>query len=1525
MQGCSPLAVHFTNTSGGAGTLTYFWDFGNGNTAVIQNPATVVYSNSGIYHVSLIVSNGNPAQSDTAFMTINAYAHPIASFSTDVHIGCDHLTVQFTDESVSGGATINSWMWAFDDGGGSTQSNPNHTYALPGTYTVFLRVRDVNGCYSDTTITNYVIVSTTPTTSFTADVTNKCIPPLSTNFTGTAQGNGTLNYSWSFGDGGSATTQNALNTYTGSGHYNVSFTATDQYGCTHTTTQNSYINISSSSLPPPTIQFSADITASCDTPLTVNFTNTSQGNAPLSYLWNFGDGTSSIAQNPTNIYHTNGGFNVSLSVTDANGCGDSLFKSSYINISQIHASFTITGGDTACVNESVSFVNTSGSSNSSWYDNTSIISNPYTFTTSGNHIIKMIAEPGTSCADTASKTIYIAALPNANFTISDKYNCKIPDTVGFVSSGTGITAWLWNFGDGNTSTVANISHIYNNVGNFNIIHKVTNIFGCEATKTDTVFVNPPVAHLLNDTNRACVPLPILFEDNSTCNTHFDQFVSWLWTFGDGQPPSNQQDSITHVYTIDGDFWASLTVVTQHGCSAKDSVKISVGSHQNLNFLVDNSATTVIACAQDSVYITNLTTDLTLIDTCFWKFGAVLTSMLNDPLPFVLHNTVDTGFVVFQLVTTYNGCLDTLKKDSAMYIKGPVIKTVSIALNQMHCDHDSCYVYYLTTNTQAAQYWKWDWRDSTSIDSLIADTARHPYQSTGNRLVRVWAFNDSTGCVYRDSLSVKPRDIRANFDSLVWNDTICYTPNGFTASTYKDAVSWKWDFGDGSAQTAWGTAISNHLYDTAGIYSLKMYSRTDNELQCVDSVDKPIRVFKPEIDFYGDTLTGCAQLPLNVHFHSTSFSPGIGLDIFNWTFGDGNTLTGIDSVPFHPYPVAGKYNIILQVTDSFGCVNSLTKTDYIASLAVTANFHPTPLNYCTGAAVTFTSTSTAIPSDYPPLHFHWFFGNGDSSYVASPSYNYLVKGDYVVTLVVSDTLGCYDSLVNITDTIKVQDIVASFTSDTSSTCYPFIPTITNTTLTEYNPIFTWDFGDGTSSTVQNPSHPYTHPGNDTLTLIANTTYGCTDTVSLIIHVGGPYARISIDSSQVCKGDTVVFNITDTISVSTYIWDFGDGNGALNVSPVSHQYTYVPGSGLFHVSMFYNSPTGDCPKTADTLISIYQVIADFTRMQQGSTPSDTSGCTPLSIVCSDLSFGATEWNWNFGDGASSNVQNPAVHPFVNTTQNNQTYNISLIIKNSIGCTDTANLAVVVYPKPDIFISNDTTICRGTSIQIHALGGSSVVWSPSSNLSSTTTPYTNANPINTITYSAQIQSIDGCTNSDNIIITVQQTPQLTTSHDTSIIVGEYVDLSVTSDISSVTYTWIPETDLTCGTCPDPTARPMSSTDYIIRVQDAFGCPYTQDTVSIKVRYEFTVDVPTVFTPNDDGHNETIFVKGWGIKKMNLFKIFNRWGQLVFETDDIKQGWNGVFNGKIQPSDTYTYFVEVELFDGNTLNKKGTFNLLR
>jgi gliding motility-associated-like protein len=160
--------------------------------------------------------------------------------------------------------------------------------------------------------------------------------------------------------------------------------------------------------------------------------------------------------------------------------------------------------------------------------------------------------------------------------------------------------------------------------------------------------------------------------------------------------------------------------------------------------------------------------------------------------------------------------------------------------------------------------------------------------------------------------------------------------------------------------------------------------------------------------------------------------------------------------------------------------------------------------------------------------------------------------------------------------------------------------------------------------------------------------------------------------------------------------------------------------------------------------------------------------------------------------------------------------------------------------------------------------------------------------------------------------------------VIIGETVPLYYYSDVVGVYGYWNPSVFLSCTECTNPVCVPLTSTDYIICITDSI-CFDICDTVRVRVIEEYSLDVPSAFTPDGDGVNDVIFVRGWGIKDVLEFRIYNRWGQEIFFTDDIHQGWDGTFKGSKQNIDTYSYFVKVRFYDNSEAFKKGNITLLR
>jgi PKD repeat protein len=307
-NGCAPLTVDFTNTSIQANS--FFWDFGNGNTSTLTNPATA-YLAPGLYTVTLVATNTLTGQKDTLVATnyIHIIPPPNTSFTASPLSGCaSDNTITFNNTTT--GAVL--YTWDFGDGNFSNLPNPTHTYTNQGTFTVKLIATNGFGCNNIAIQNNYITIAPAPGASFTSDYTSSCDVNQVFNFTGS--GTSVTSWFWDFGDGGTSTLQNPSHTYSGTGSYNVTLIATNSFGCTDTAYVPDYINIGSSLVPGYTVNNNIG----CGT-LSAHFTCTVPNGT--SWLWNFGDGSpNSALQNPVHNYTTPGTYTITLTVTTVSGC-----------------------------------------------------------------------------------------------------------------------------------------------------------------------------------------------------------------------------------------------------------------------------------------------------------------------------------------------------------------------------------------------------------------------------------------------------------------------------------------------------------------------------------------------------------------------------------------------------------------------------------------------------------------------------------------------------------------------------------------------------------------------------------------------------------------------------------------------------------------------------------------------------------------------------------------------------------------------------------------------------------------------------------------------------------------------------------------------------------------------------------------------------------------------------------------------------------------------------------------------------
>lgn len=546
-QNCQ--TVNFTNNS--TGGISYLWHFGDGDTSSLLNP-NHSYLSSGTYLVSLIANSG--VCSDTIIDTITIPPISVAAFSPVVN-NCS-LTVHFTNNST--GSTI--YQWNFGDGNTDTIANPTHTYSNSGTYIITL-ITGTGAC-ADTTIDS-ITVHQPAQTLFTADTLSGC-SPFTVVFTSTSSN--TISYLWHFGDGGTSTLANPTHIYTTSGIFSDTLIAYGSGGCNDTVIHQNYINV----IAPPivTSAFIADTLSHCDS-VTIHFTNNSTN--ATSYFWNFGDGNTSILTNPTHTYTSSGNFTVILIAYNASVCGTISDTVTHILNIVVYQSAIAAFPDTsytACGNLTVLFENNSSNAISYlWYfgdGNTSTSANPtHNYYTAGIYTVTLIAYGAGGCNDTIIHQNYITILNIDSVSSSffaDTTGC-IPFTVPFTNTGSNGTSWLWNFGDGGTSTSFSTVHTYVTAGTYTVSLITYRNSPCgplsdTAVQVAYIVVDSPMVPKSSFSAQSiigCSPVTVSFSNTSSNG------ASFLWNFGDGQFDTTKNPTHTFYYGTSGTF--TITLVT----------------------------------------------------------------------------------------------------------------------------------------------------------------------------------------------------------------------------------------------------------------------------------------------------------------------------------------------------------------------------------------------------------------------------------------------------------------------------------------------------------------------------------------------------------------------------------------------------------------------------------------------------------------------------------------------------------------------------------------------------------------------------------------------------------------------------------------------------------------------------------------------------------------------------------------------------------------------------------------------------
>ncbi|MBL0064658.1 MAG: PKD domain-containing protein [Bacteroidetes bacterium] len=1178
--GNNPDSVHFISPANPTGSI-YTWDFGDGNISNSSNPWHL-YANDGMYYVCLTVYDSTSGGTCSSTWCDSVRAMPLppecdAQFA--YYLGTNPDSVHFMPATNPVGS---SYTWSFGDGTFSTNVNPWHLYPQDGVYYVCLTVYDsTSGGTCTSTWCDSVHAVPTPPSCDAQFAYYSMSNPDSVHFFPTGNNNAGAQYTWDFGDGTFSNTFQPWHLYAQDGVYYVCLTVHDSSSAG---TCTSIWCDSVSAIPFPPSCDAEFISYSVSNPDSVHFFSIGNNLAGSNYYWNFGDGTYSTSINPWHYYTQHGTYYVCLSVTDSTSGGtcSALWCDSVRAVPvppECDAQF---GYYSAVTIDSVHFIAPSNPAGTTYTwdfgDGTfSTDTSPWHLYAQNDVYYVCLtvydSTAGGTCSSSHCDSVYVIPVPpecDAQFAY---YSLTNPDSVHFVSQGNSATAtFLWDFGDGFTSTVNSPWHVYANYGVYYAcltIHDSTAGGTCTSNWCDSVHAVPVPPD--------CDAEFSYYTTTDADSVHFFSIGNNLsgsqftWDFGDGNTSTDINP--WHVYANTGVYFVCLNVYNStaggfcsaNWCDSVYAVPVPPSCEPEFGYYVSLNP--------DSVHFYHSGNNSPSAHYS-WDFGDGTYS--TDINPWHLY-PVDGVYYACLTVsdTTVGGICSATWCDSVRAQPIPP-----------SCDPE--FVYYSISNPDSIQFFPigsnfssahYSWTFGDGGTSTLMNPW-HLYAQNGMYYVCL-TISDSNSVgvcsnTWCDSVRAMPAPpscvAEFVYATSINADSVQFFPTGGNVS----GTNYSWDFGDGNHSTditPWNVYPQNGIYYVCLTVSNSTAGGTCSETFC-DSVRAIPAVPPCEAEFAYYSLTNIDS----VHFSALGNNlPGAH---YSWDFGDGSFSSDMNT--WHYYTIHGVFQVCLTVTDTTaGGTCSATFCDSVHVVPIPPS--------CIAEFSYFTLGNPDSLRFYPTgdnlsgTEYFWNFGDGDTSTEISPWHYYNQSGMYYVCLEVYDTTSSGTCYASWCDSVYVVPVIPTCNAE-----FSFSVASGNTDSLHFiAPVnspgshFSWTFGDGGNSTEANPWHFYQLNGIYTvcLTVYDSTVDGaCSATWCDTI----PVAFVSDD----CDARYIHYSISNPNNVyffpsshnnpgTRYTWTFGDGTSISELSP-RHYYRY---GGIYPVclTVYDSTSTSVCTKT------------------------------------------------------------------------------------------------------------------------------------------------------------------------------------------------------------------------------------------------------------------------------------------------------------------------------------------------------------
>lgn len=1516
---CAGQSVVFVNQSS-PNANSFSWHFGTNpwiNTG--SGNITRTYNTPGTYLVQLVATIDGAAGScaDTATYPIVVLPAPTPIINVDNPAACDELTVQFSSGTTG---NITSWEWVLPEGQlSSLPTPPAMTLTTPGAHLATLTVTSVNGC-SNTDHTE-VFVYQTPQVGFLPENVCVGVPATFIDMSVSAPGDSIVSWNWDINGDTVLTGPVVSPIFNAIGTYDITL----EVATPHCAASEEFEIVVE---PVPEAAFSASVIEGCG-PLTVEFTNQSQG--AFSYTWIFGDGALSNDESPVhtflNFTQEDIEFEVELVASTEFGCTDTASVTITVYPGAV-AQFTANSLPGCAPFDAEFFNNSQGAIGYQWdFGDGSPFSdedNPvHTYQNQGlfveNFLVELVAFASSGCHDTAYATVTAYPEPNFSFNTLPDSGCS-PLSVQFPNI-LGAIQLDWNFGDGNMATGQSPAHTYHNNTNAPINFEAqliaTSPFGCIDTAYSAVLVNPaPISQFTADVESGCGPLDVSF-NNLSQNAH-----TFTWNFGDGTVVSTEDPVVEHTFHNTGtaltNFTVSLSAQTNDGCSHTSEMVVQVYPDVIAAFEMPEGV-----CAQTAVAFNNQSVGG---NTFSWDFGNGFVDFNQSPEH--IFNGVPGDSITYEVsleVASGFGCVSSTSQQITIHPL-PVAAMSLSTLNgcgplEVEFENES----------QFADEFHWNYGDgntSSVLDSSHAHTFSNSGFAIANYEIQLTATN-YFGCqaVVSQQVNVFP-EVTAGFNPI---ETACAPLNAQFENTSIGASSFIWDFGNGFIGN---TESPSHTYqnNSGAPVTHDVVLTAQNGFGCSDTFEGSVTVNpQPTAMVQPGSLTGCGPFEMEL----TNLSENA--DFFAWNYGNGATSEVADSVHTHVYENGGMspatFALSLTASNQFGC-SAQWSQEVTVFPEVTAAF-TTGEGGCTPYQTGFQNNSQGATS------FTWDFGDGNMGSGQSPNYVFHNNGtevaEYTVVLTALNSFGCSANDEQVVTVYPLPQVQFDITE--VSNCAPFEVTFQNQSTGVET--YSWDYGNGETSSESAFEHTqvFENQTGQSLTFNVNlqgvSEFGCSNQSTLPVNILPELvALFSVDTIDCSPLQATFFN--QSVGGATYNW-FANGEWFSDQNnPIHTFHNFSNQTMYYNVMLVAQSFTGCLDSISQTLTVLPQPQASFeVTPGQQTFPDATFSVTNTSDAEQSVYF------WEWGDGNTSFGENPDPHTYGAWG----TFTITLTADNGM-CADQFTQEVIIdVPLPAANFSGENSGCQPITVQFvnESEFGVQYYWEFGDGAASAAEnpTHTYFQP-GTYTVTLTVTGYNGETDvmvKQDIIEVYPQAIAFFAANPLNVVIPNnpvnFFNLSQNAtdylwDFGDGNYSTEENPQYMYGEVGSYWVTLIATNEYLCADTFRLANPIVAEGAG-------SIVFPNAFTPSPAGstggyydlsdnlyNNDIFFPLTEGVEEYQLM-IYNRWGEMIFESREVNRGWDGYFKDRLCKQDVYVWKVRARFSDGRQIQQAGDVTLIR